>query len=169
MPLPLRLSRLRKNHTVRQLLQETRLAIQDFILPLFIHEGLTTKQAISSMPGHYQLSLYDLEQEIHEIMRVGIQAVILFGIPIHKDSQGSSALKENNIIQQAIRRIKTIAPTLLIITDLCFCEYTDHGHCGLLIDQCIDHDETAQQLAKQAVSHAQAGADWIAPSSMTDG
>ena len=168
--LPLRLKRLRVTDTARIMLQETRLNLNEFILPLFIHENLTGKRAIKTMPGHYQLSLKDLPAEIEEISQLGIRSVILFGIPSHKDDNGSSALNEHGVIQKAIQIIKKSNPELLIITDVCFCEYTDHGHCGVLNQhQHIDNDKTLFLLGQQAVSHAKAGADWVAPSSMTDG
>ena len=168
--LPLRLKRLRMTDTARVMLQETRLDLNEFILPLFIHENLAEKRAIKTMPGHYQLSLKDLPAEIEEISRLGIRGVILFGIPTHKDDSGSSALNELGVIQKAIRIIKKTNPELLVITDVCFCEYTDHGHCGILNQhQRIDNDKTLFLLGQQAVSHAKAGADWVAPSSMTDG
>jgi len=121
------------------------------------------------MPGHYQLRLQDLDAEIAELSQLGIRAVLLFGIPAFKDAQGSACLAEDGIIQQAIRHIKTIHPQITVIADLCLCEYTDHGHCSILHGQQIDNDATLIQLAKQAVSLAQAGADWIAPSANADG
>lgn len=168
--LPMRMNRLRNSAPVRAMLQETHLHITDMILPLFIHANLDKKQAIPSMPGHYQLSLNDLEAEIETVSQLGIPAVLLFGIPTYKDATGSAALLENGIIPQAIARIKAINPALTVITDLCLCEYTEHGHCGVLNQhQHIDNDATLTLLGQQAVTHAQAGADWIAPSSMTDG
>lgn len=168
--LPMRMNRLRNSAQVRAMLQETHLHITDMILPLFIHANLDKKQAIPSMPGHYQLSLNDLEAEIETVSQLGITAVLLFGIPTYKDATGSAALLENGIIPQAIARIKAINPALTVITDLCLCEYTEHGHCGVLNQhQHIDNDATLTLLGQQAVIHAQAGADWIAPSSMTDG
>jgi porphobilinogen synthase len=168
--LPLRLKRLRQSATTRALLKETHLHPEQFIAPLFIRENLASKQEIKSMPGQFQLSLTDLPQEIDELTALGINAVLLFGLPAQKDATGSAALSDHGIIQQAIRSIRQHNPNILIITDLCFCEYTDHGHCGILrADTHIDNDRTLQGLALQAVSHAKAGADWIAPSSMTDG
>jgi porphobilinogen synthase len=167
--LPLRLKRLRQTAAARAMVQETRLHPQQFIAPLFISETLTEKNPIKSMPGQYQLPLNSLSQEIDELSHLGIPAVLLFGLPAYKDAIGSAALQDNGVIQQAIRLIRNINPELLIITDLCFCEYTDHGHCGALCGQRIDNDKTLELLGQQAVSHAQAGADWIAPSSMTDG
>lgn len=167
--LPIRPKRLRQTATARSMIQETRLHVQQFIAPLFISEALTEKREIKSMPGQYQLALNDLPAEIDELSSLGIPAVLLFGIPNHKDAQGSSSLHREGIIQQAIRKIRSVNRDLLIITDVCFCEYTDHGHCGVLKGELIDNDKTLELLAKQAVSHAQAGADWVAPSSMTDG
>ncbi|KTC86428.1 porphobilinogen synthase [Legionella brunensis] len=167
--LPLRLKRLRRTSTARLMLQETRLHAQQFIAPVFISEVLTDKQEIKSMPGQFQLSLECLPAEIDELSALGIPAVLLFGIPAHKDTEGSASLHSEGIIQQAIRKIRNINPDMLIITDVCFCEYTSHGHCGILKGKHIDNDKTLASLAQQAVSHAQAGADWVAPSSMTDG
>lgn len=167
--LPLRLKRLRQSAASRSLLQETHLHPQQLIAPLFISALIDTKQAISSMPGQFQLSLNDLDNEIDELSALGIKAVLLFGIPTHKDAIGSAAWMDQGVIQQAIQRIKTINPQMLVITDVCFCEYTDHGHCGALKGECIDNDTTLELLGRQAVSHAKAGADWVAPSGMTDG
>lgn len=167
--LTLRLKRLRQNQTVRNMLQETRLHPNQLIAPLFISETIEYKQPISSMPGQYQLTLNDLPAEIDELNALGIPAVLLFGIPKHKDAKGSSSLCSEGIIQKSIRKIREHCPNMLIIADVCLCEYTDHGHCGILHNQSIDNDVTLKQLALQAVSFAQAGADWIAPSSMTDG
>lgn len=168
-PITLRMKRLRKTATVRRMLQETHLQTSQLIAPLFIHAGITQKQAIASMPGHFQLSLHDLEAEILQIAALKIPAVLLFGIPDYKDAVGSASLSSEGIIQKAIRLIKRCCPDLLVIADVCFCEYTDHGHCGVLQGETIDNDATLAQLGKQAVSYAQAGADWVAPSSMTDG
>lgn len=165
----LRLKRLRSSSTVRDMVRETRLHLDKIIAPLFIHAGITSKQAIGAMPGHYQLSLHDLDSEITELRQLGIRAVLLFGIPSYKDAEGSACLAEDGIIQQAIRRIKQIDPDIVIIADLCLCEYTDHGHCGILQGQRIDNDATLVQLSRQAVSLAHAGADWIAPSAGADG
>lgn len=168
--LPIRMKRMRHSAGVRAMLQETHLSISHLICPLFIHATIDKKQAIPSMPGQYQLSLNDLEEEVTTLTQLGIRAVLLFGIPSYKDASGSAALLENGVIQQAIARIKKINSELIIITDLCLCEYTEHGHCGVLNQQQqIDNDATLALLAQQAISHAQAGAHWIAPSSMTDG
>lgn len=163
--------RLRKSSSLRNLVQENTISVSDLIFPLFIKAGNTQKHSISSMPGHFQLSLNDLEEEVKEIQQLNIPAVLLFGIPKYKDAMGSCALEEEGIIQESIRLIKKVAPELLVITDLCFCEYTDHGHCGIYNPDknSVDNDQTLHLLAKQAVSHARAGADIIAPSGMMDG
>ena len=168
-PFPLRLKRLRRTPTIRALVQETRLHPQQFIAPLFISETLSAKQEIKSMPGQYQLTLDSLPAEIEQLSELGIQAVLLFGLPAHKDAIGSTSLDSTGIIQQAIRTIRKINKDILIIADVCFCEYTDHGHCGALRDEMIDNDKTLDLLGQQALSYAEAGADWVAPSSMTDG
>lgn len=166
-----RMRRLRRTPQLRSLIQENTITVADLVLPLFIKAGHNIKNPISSMPGHFQLSLDHLPAEIEEIKKLNIPAVILFGIPEKKDAMGSVALDDNGIIQQSIKSIKKIAPALLVITDLCFCEYTDHGHCGVinLNNQTVDNDKTLELLGKQAVSHARAGADIIAPSGMMDG
>lgn len=166
---PLRLKRLRKTSTVRHMLQETHLRVEQFIAPIFITEQHDIPQAIKSMPGCYQLPLSALDDEINTLSSLGIQSVLLFGIPAKKDACGTSSLSKNSIIQQAIRRIKALNSDMLVIADVCLCEYTDHGHCGILNGEQIDNDATLKTLAKQAVSFAEAGADWVAPSSMTDG
>lgn len=160
--------RLRKSPTMRAMLQEHHLSVHDFILPLFI-TAAKDKKAIQSLPGFYQLPLNALEDEIREVQELGLKAVLLFGIPETKDALGSDACHDQGIIAKAIRKIKSIAPELLVISDVCFCEYTDHGHCGVLEGEEIDNDKTLEYLAKQAVCHAKAGADWLAPSGMTDG
>lgn len=167
--LPLRLSRLRKNAMSRALVRETRLHTQQLIAPLFISEYLTEPKEIIAMPGQFQLGLNCLPEEIEILSKLGIPAVLLFGIPKQKDACGSESFNSNGIIQRAIKKIKSVNNELLIITDLCFCEYTDHGHCGVLDGTQINTDATLELLGKQAVSHAEAGADWVAPSGMTDG
>ncbi len=164
-----RLRRLRHHPKIRQLMRETTLTPHDFIYPLFIHHGKNIKNEISSMPGQFQLSIDQLQEEITTITHADIPAVLLFGIPEKKDEIGSSAYDQNGIIQQAIQTIKDINPELLVITDLCCCEYTDHAHCGVLKNNDVDNDETLALLAKQAISHAKAGSDMIAPSGMMDG
>ncbi|AHE66522.1 porphobilinogen synthase [Legionella oakridgensis] len=167
--IPLRMKRLRRTPTVRAMIQETRLHPKQLIAPLFISETLVNKREIGAMPGQYQLTLNDLSEEIETLSSLGIPAVLLFGIPAHKDAKGSASLSATGIIQQAIRKIRSLNSDMLIIADVCFCEYTDHGHCGVLQQEIIDNDATLALLAQQAVSYADAGADWIAPSSMTDG
>ena len=165
--------RLRGHPRLRDLVRETHLAVNDLIYPLFVYHGTNLRREIPSMPGQYQLSLDRLGEVVAEVAELGIPAIILFGIPEHKDALGSAALRDDGIVQEAIRLARKVAPDLLVITDLCFCEYTDHGHCGPLceiggrID--VDNDATLPLLAEQAVSHARAGADMIAPSGMMDG
>lgn len=171
-PFPtVRLRRLRKTAQLRNLLQENTVSVAHLVLPLFIKAGHNIKNPIASMPGHFQLSLDHLTAEIAQIQSLKIPAVILFAIPTHKDALGSSALSDQGVIQQAVKLIKQLAPALIVITDLCLCEYTDHGHCGVIDTekQCVDNDKTLTLLAKQAISHAKAGADVIAPSGMMDG
>jgi len=168
-----RLRRLRQHPRLRELVRETRLHPSQFIYPLFVRTGRNVRQEISSMPGVFQLSLDELEQEIREIAALGIGGVLLFGIPDEKDSLGTDSYSPDGIIQQAIRTVKQTAPELYVVTDVCFCEYTDHGHCGVL-DQStgrtdVNNDATLELLAKQVVSHAQAGVDMVAPSGMMDG
>lgn len=165
----LRLRRLRRNEALRALVQETRVEVRDLIYPLFVVEGNRTKYEISSMPGIYRYSPDLLPEELESIARLGIPGVILFGIPQKKDEIGSSAYHPKGIIQQAIRIIKKTTPDLLVITDVCLCEYTSHGHCGFVVDDYVDNDKTLELLAKTALSHAEAGADIVAPSDMMDG
>ena len=167
--IPLRMKRLRKNATVRTMVRETHLRKEQFIAPLFISETLSKKREIASMPGQFQLTLADLPAEIEALSLLGIPAVLLFGIPKEKNADGSSSLMPSGIVQEAIRAIRKTNKDILIIADVCFCEYTDHGHCGVLQDEHIHNDKTLTLLAKQAVSYADAGADWVAPSGMVDG
>ncbi len=164
--------RLRRTAALRNLVRETTLQREDFVLPLFVRAGEETR-AIKSMPGHHQWCLKDLAEEIEHVVHLGIGAVLLFGIPPHKDEVGSNSFDNQGIIQQAIREIKKTHPDLLVIADVCFCEYTSHGHCGVVNDKQglldVDNDATLALLAKQAVSFVQAGADVIAPSGMMDG
>ncbi len=165
--------RLRRSPALRRLMQETRVSVDDLLLPLFIHHGKGIKNPIASMAGHFQLSLDYLEEEIQDVMQLNIPGVILFGIPEHKDHLAQDTYSDDGIIQQAIRKIKTIAPELLVITDVCVCEYTEDSHCGLMVKRHghtnIDNDATLELLCKQAVSHVRAGADLVAPSGMMDG
>ena len=164
-----RTRRLRKTQGIRRLVQETKLSIDDFVYPLFIEEGIGIATEISSMPGINRFSLDKINEELDEIVQLNIPAVILFGIPANKDEDGSETWDENGIIQKAIRFIKENYPTLYVITDVCFCEYTTHGHCGVIHDNDLDNDVTLINIAKQVVSHARAGADMVAPSGMIDG
>ncbi len=169
-----RMQRLRHSSQLRALIRETELNVGDLVFPLFVKEGKNIKNPISSLPGHFQFSIDSLEAEIKQIEALNIPAVILFGIPLHKDAKGSSSLSSQGIIQSAILAIKKLSPQLLVIADVCFCEYTDHGHCGIIAahqagEVIIDNDETLILLGEQAVSYAQAGADIIAPSGMMDG
>ena len=164
-----RLRRLRYNPTVRDLVRETILTKNDLIYPLFVVPGEKIKNEIRSMPGVFQMSIDILVEECKEVEKLSIPAVILFGIPDHKDEVGSGAYDPNGIIQQAVRAIKKATKKLLIITDVCLCEYTSHGHCGVLNGEKILNDETVELLVKESISHAEAGADIIAPSDMMDG
>ena len=165
-----RLRRLRAQPLLRALISPHALSLNDLVLPLFIKHGQGVRQPIASMPGHNQLSVDQLGEEIKTITQLGIKAVILFGIPAEKDGQGRSSWSDEGIVQQAIRYIKSQTSDLLVIADVCFCEYTDHGHCGVLdASGRVDNDTTLANLARQAVSLVQAGADVIAPSGMMDG
>jgi len=161
--------RLRSNETFRRLIRETTLTIDDLIYPLFVRPGKGVKNPISSMPGCYQFSIDELIKEAKEVNKLGIQGIILFGIPDKKDEMGSQAYAEDGIVQTAVRALKDAVPDLLIITDVCLCEYTSHGHCGLVKDGVILNDPTLELLAQQALSHCRAGADMVAPSDMMDG
>jgi porphobilinogen synthase len=168
-----RLRRLRYNPAVRQLIRHTRLSPGNLVMPLFVRPGSGLRQEIASMPGNYQMSPDVLVEEIVTLDAVGVGGVILFGIPEVKDSVGSDSTSPEGIIAQAVRRIKQAAPRMLVMTDVCLCEYTDHGHCGPLAEVGgrteVDNDATLEILARQAVIHAQAGADLVAPSGMMDG
>jgi porphobilinogen synthase len=165
--------RLRGHPRLRDLVRETRLTTDDLIYPVFVYHGKNVRREIPSMPSQYQLSIDRLDEPLVQARELGIPAIILFGIPDQKDSRGSAALRDDGIVQEAIRLAKRVTPELLVITDLCCCEYTDHGHCGPLADihgrHDVDNDATLPLLAQQAVSHAGAGADMIAPSGMMDG
>ncbi|MBS4872420.1 MAG: porphobilinogen synthase [Peptoniphilus sp. oral taxon 375] len=165
----MRMRRIRNNPLMRKMVEETNLSPKDFIYPLFLVEGEGIKKEIPSLPGVYHFSLDQLDQEIKEIEDLGISGVILFGIPNHKDAHGSQAYAEDGIIQRGVRKIKSLHPNLLVVTDVCMCEYTDHGHCGILDeDGQVINDTTTKYIAKIALSHAQAGADIVAPSDMMD-
>ena len=161
--------RLRQNETFRRMIRETALAVDDLILPLFAIGGKGVKKPIPSMPGNFQLSVELVAKAAKEAKALGIPAVLLFGIPDRKDPIGTAAYAGDGIVQRAIQAIKEDAPDLLVITDVCLCEYTDHGHCGCIEDGCIDNDTTLELLARTALSHAKAGADMVAPSAMMDG
>ena len=161
--------RLRKNENLRRLIRETKLSIDDLVYPLFAVEGKGVKKPINSMPGNFQMSVDHLLKEVKAAKDLGIPAVLLFGIPDEKDENATGAFRKDGIIQRAIREIKDKVPDILVIADLCFCEYTSHGHCGCLKDGDVDNDATLEMLAETAVSQAKAGADIVAPSAMMDG
>ncbi len=161
--------RLRRNENIRRMVRETYLHVEDLIYPMFSAFGENIKKEISSMPGIYQQSIDNIVAEAKEVYELGIPAVILFGIPKEKDAVGSDAYSDTGIIQNTIRAIKAEVPELTVITDVCLCEYTDHGHCGIIRDGDVVNDETLELLAREALSHAQAGADIVAPSDMMDG
>jgi porphobilinogen synthase len=164
-----RLRRLRRNETLRRMVRENHLRVDDLIYPLFSAFGTGVKIEVPSMPGIYQQSIEHVVDEAREVYELGIPAVILFGIPETKDPLGLDAYSSTGIIQQTIRALKAVLPELLIVTDVCLCEYTSHGHCGVLCGDAIDNDETIELLAETALSHVRAGADIIAPSDMMDG
>lgn len=169
-----RLRRGRRNATLRRMVRETQLTVDNLIAPLFIVEGQNIRKPISSMPGQFQLSLDQLGAEIDELVAAQIPSVLLFGIPLHKDAQGSAAWDANGPVPSAIRAIKQQAPHLVVIADVCMCEYTDHGHCGILTSGkpetiTVDNDPTLELLARASVAYAAAGADVVAPSAMMDG
>jgi porphobilinogen synthase len=170
MPFPVhRLRRMRSSEPLRRLVRETTLEPADFVLPLFVTEGENVRNPISSMPGNFQLSIDELVEECAECVQLGLGGVILFGIPEHKDENASEAYREDGIVQRAVRALKDRYPSLVVITDVCNCEYTSHGHCGKVADGDVDNDATLEWLAASAVSHARAGADIVAPSDMMDG
>lgn len=169
MDLAIRPRRLRGSDTLRRMVRETRVSPDSLIYPLFLIEGENIKEPIPSLEGQWRYSPDRVCEEIEECMTAGVKRVLLFGIPAHKDACGSSAWDPNGVVQQGIRAIKAKFPDCYVITDVCMCEYTDHGHCGILHDHEVDNDETLRVLAKTALSHAQAGADMVAPSDMMDG
>jgi porphobilinogen synthase len=170
MPFPVyRPRRLRESPLLRSMVRETSLRIDDFVYPLFAVHGRGVREPISSMPGQYRLSIDELLKECKDAASMGIPAVLLFGLPRDKDPRGTEAYAEDGIIQQAVRAVKDTIPDLLVITDVCLCEYTSHGHCGVVEDGRIKNDPTLELIARTAVSHAEAGADLIAPSDMMDG
>ena len=161
--------RLRRNETLRRMVRETRLSVDDLIYPLFVAAGRNIRREVPSMPGVFNLSVENLVKEAREVRRLGIPAVLLFGIPAKKDPLGKDAYSDRGIVQTAVRALKDAVPELMVVTDVCFCEYTDHGHCGVLRNGDVDNDATLEILARSAVSHAKAGADIVAPSDMMDG
>lgn len=161
--------RLRRNESFRSLIRETRLSPDQFIYPLFVKPGKKIKEEIPSMPGVFRLSVDQLAAEAKECLSLGVNHVILFGLPEKKDPMGTGAHAKDGIIQRAIKELKNRCPELMVTTDVCLCEYTDHGHCGCLINEQVDNDATLEILAKTALSHAAAGADMVAPSDMMDG
>ncbi|MDQ3442875.1 MAG: porphobilinogen synthase [Chloroflexota bacterium] len=169
MPSFRRTRRLRSSPAIREFVRETSLRASDFVYPLFIVEGEAVRHEISSMPGQYQLSVDQLADEVAELGLLGIPGVLLFGIPDVKDNEASGAFDPDGIVQRGVREIKRVKPDLLVITDVCACEYTSHGHCGILVGDTVDNDLTLPLLTKTAVSHAAAGADIVAPSDMMDG
>ncbi len=169
-----RMRRMRRNATLRRMVRETRLSLDDLILPLFVREGRDVKIAIKSMPGNFQWSVDTVTEECRAIEQLGIPAVILFGIPDSKDAEGSSAHADDAVVCRAVESIKKACPNLVVITDVCLCEYTDHGHCGIIAENLdgnldVDNDATLDVLVKEALAHARAGADVVAPSDMMDG
>ena len=161
--------RLRRTEALRSMIRETQLSASQLVYPLFVMPGKNKREEISSMPGVFRLSIDQLAAEAKDCLTLGVNSVILFGLPEKKDGVGSGAHAKDGIIQRAIRELKNKAPKLTVITDVCLCEYTDHGHCGCLIGNAVDNDATLEILAKIALSHAQAGADMVAPSDMMDG
>lgn len=164
-----RFRRIRRNPGLRGLIRETALAPEDFVYPLFVMHGRRQRLEIGSMPGQYQLTIDELGAEADELQRLGIPGVLLFGLPADKDEAGSEAYAQDGIVQQAIRILKREAPQLVVIGDVCLCEYTSHGHCGRIVDGEVDNDSSLELLARTAISQAEAGADMVAPSDMMDG
>lgn len=161
--------RLRKSAMLRSFVSETVLTREDFVYPLFVVEGENVKREISSMPGQFQMSIDNVLRECEELQRLGLISILLFGIPAEKDEAGSDAYDENGIVQRTVRAVKKNFPDLIVITDVCLCEYTSHGHCGVVENGGVDNDKTLELLGKEALSHARSGADIIAPSDMMDG
>ena len=164
-----RMRRMRTNETTRRMVRENYLRVDDLIMPLFVCPGDGVKNEISSMPGNYQMSIDVLVETGKEILDLGIPAVILFGIPDQKDARGTEAYHDHGIIQRAIAALKSQVPDLYVITDVCLCEYTDHGHCGVIVGEDVKNDETVDLLVQESLSHVRAGADMVAPSDMMDG
>ncbi|HKM76305.1 MAG TPA: porphobilinogen synthase [Candidatus Bathyarchaeia archaeon] len=164
-----RLRRLRRLPSLRLMFSETRLAISDLIYPIFVDSRITSREPVPSMPGIYRLSLADVPDEIEEVMSLQIPGILVFGLPERKDPIGSEAYSERGIVQRTVEEIRKVAPDFVVATDVCLCQYTDHGHCGVLHGSTVDNDETLKLLAEIAVSHAKAGADLVCPSGMMDG
>src|SRR5439155_14339578 len=156
--------RLRQSEGLRRLVAETRLSAADFVYPLFVTHGQGIRDEIPSMPGQYRISIDQISREADDLQTLGIPAVLLFGLPAMKDEQASEAYDDGGIVQDAVRRFKEVAPKLVVITDVCLCEYTTHGHCGIVENGEIDNDRSIELIARTAVSHARAGADVVAPS-----
>ncbi len=169
MKLTRRPRRLRGSPAIRRMVRETALNVNDLIYPIFVRFGSHIREEIPSMPGIYRFTLDELEPEIRDVQELGIPAIILFGIPEYKDEKATSAFEENGIVQEAVRLVKKLAPDLFVITDVCMCQYTTFGHCGIVKDGKVLNDESLEILAKIAVSHVKAGADMVAPSAMMDG
>lgn len=161
--------RLRQNDAIRALVRETELNVHDLIYPIFVMHGMNTQEGIQSMPGIYRYSIDRLMEEVEDIVKFGIPGILIFGLPEHKDAVGSEAYADDGVVQEAVKAIKGRFPSLLVITDVCLCEYTDHGHCGIVKDGIVDNDASAELIARTALSHARAGADIVAPSDMMDG
>jgi len=159
--------RLRRTASIREMVRETTISVKDLIPPLFVKYGQGRKDPILSMPGQYQFSVDTIVTEVEELYALGIPAVMLFGLPEKKDATGSCSYAEDGVVQKAVVAIKSRLPDMVVMTDVCLCEYTDHGHCGIIMDGQVDNDTTIDVLARQAVSHAKAGADFVAPSDMT--
>ena len=165
----MRLRRLRGQESIRNMARETRLSVKEFVYPMFVTHGQEVREPIEPMPGCYHFSLDRLTEEVAEVADLGVPAVLLFGLPAEKDALGTEGYDPEGIVQEAIRAIKKNTPEMMVITDVCMCEYTDHGHCGVIENGQVDNDQTLELLARTAVSHAQAGADLVAPSAMMDG
>ena len=165
----MRARRIRGKEQFRRMVRETSLSVDDLVYPMFSAFGTGIRKEVSSMPGIFQQSIENIVEEAREVHALGIPAVILFGIPERKDPVGSDAYSDNGIIQETVRALKREVPSLMVVTDVCMCEYTDHGHCGIIKGNDVDNDSTVELLAKEAVSHARAGADMVAPSDMMDG
>lgn len=161
--------RLRRTPAIRQMIRETTLSVKDFIYPLFVRHGQNIKEPIPSMPGQYHFSVDRIVKEVEQVWSLGIPSIILFGLPDKKDAVGSRSYAEDGVVQQAVSAVKDRVPELVVMTDVCLCEYTDHGHCGIIKNGEVDNDATLEVLARQALSHARAGADFVGPSDMMDG